>query len=149
MATDDQEVRLTLRLPLGLRDRIKAYAKRQGRSINGEIVKALEREFPEPWSIEDKIAELLALTRVIKTGVNDSRVDKLAYEFEDTIKGMISGRVKGLDEITIKRVHILWEEYNEKKLEDWRDLNELDEEEERQMSISGTTAKHADPFEGE
>jgi hypothetical protein len=34
-----------LRLPDGLRDRIKAAAERAGRSMNAEIVRALEKEF--------------------------------------------------------------------------------------------------------
>jgi plasmid stability protein len=40
-----------LRLPDGLRDRIKASADAQGRSMNAEIVLVLEREFPDPWSV--------------------------------------------------------------------------------------------------
>jgi hypothetical protein len=44
-----------LRMPDGLRDRIKAYAERHGRSMNTEIVRVLEREFPEPLNWEDKI----------------------------------------------------------------------------------------------
>jgi len=37
-----------LRLPDGLRDRIKVYAQRHGRSMNTEIVRVLEEAFPEP-----------------------------------------------------------------------------------------------------
>ncbi len=37
-----------LRLPDGLRDRIKAFAESRGRSMNAEIVRVLERAFPAP-----------------------------------------------------------------------------------------------------
>ena len=50
-----------LRLPDGLRERIKTYAERHGRSMNAEIVRILEREFPEPWRIEDRVNELVGL----------------------------------------------------------------------------------------
>ena len=35
-----------LRMPDGLRDRVKAYAEKNGRSMNTEIVRALEESFP-------------------------------------------------------------------------------------------------------
>lgn len=40
-----------LRLPEGLRDRIKAASEKNGRSMNAEIVQLLEREYPEPSDV--------------------------------------------------------------------------------------------------
>lgn len=40
-----------LRLPEGLRDRIKAAADRQGRTMNAEIVRVLERDYPAPSDV--------------------------------------------------------------------------------------------------
>ena len=40
-----------LRMPEGLRDRIKAKAEKNGRSMNAEIVRVLEREFPAPSDV--------------------------------------------------------------------------------------------------
>lgn len=48
-----------LRLPDGLRDRIKAYAERHGRSMNAEIVRVLEREFPAPADVLAEAAPAL------------------------------------------------------------------------------------------
>ena len=42
-----------LRLPDGLRDRIRAAAEAEGRSMNAEIVAALEARFPEPEAAAD------------------------------------------------------------------------------------------------
>lgn len=40
-----------LRMPEGLRDRIKSKAEKNGRSMNAEIVQLLEREYPEPSDV--------------------------------------------------------------------------------------------------
>jgi plasmid stability protein len=40
-----------LRMPEGLRDRIKVAAESNGRSMNAEIMRVLEREFPAPSDV--------------------------------------------------------------------------------------------------
>lgn len=44
----DAAERFQVRMPSGLRDRIAASAKKNGRSMNTEIVQALEEKFPPP-----------------------------------------------------------------------------------------------------
>ena len=46
-----------LRLPDGLRDRIRAKAEKNGRSMNAEIVQLLESEYPEPSDVMHVHAE--------------------------------------------------------------------------------------------
>lgn len=46
--TGRESDKFMLRLPDGMRDRIKKAAQRTGRSMNAEIVAALEEHFPEP-----------------------------------------------------------------------------------------------------
>lgn len=46
-----------LRLPSGLRARIKAHAERHGRSTNAEIIRALEGAFPAQRPADRKILE--------------------------------------------------------------------------------------------
>ncbi|PDT80044.1 Arc family DNA-binding protein [Sinorhizobium sp. BJ1] len=41
-----------LRLPDGMRDRIKAAADRNGRSMNAEIIATLEEAYPNPFEQE-------------------------------------------------------------------------------------------------
>ncbi|WP_340240048.1 Arc family DNA-binding protein [Sulfitobacter pontiacus] len=43
--------KFVLRLPDGLRDRIRAKAEKNGRSMNAEIIQLLEREYPEPSDV--------------------------------------------------------------------------------------------------
>ncbi|RZS82070.1 Arc-like DNA binding dprotein [Phyllobacterium myrsinacearum] len=47
MAADIDEVRMTLRLPAGVRDRLLEKGKENGRSINAEIIARLERTISE------------------------------------------------------------------------------------------------------
>jgi len=111
-----------LRLPDGLRDRIKAYADHQGRSMNSEIVRILEREFPEPWPIESRVSELLGLVEILKEGVTESVVDKLNEELHATLRGIISGRVKGVSDEIRTRVH--------DKMTDW-EIHQMKSEHDR------------------
>lgn len=66
MATADEEVRITLRLPASLRDRLTEAASDSGRSMNGEIVSRLEDSLDgeeKLWrvvgALEDKVEEVL------------------------------------------------------------------------------------------
>jgi hypothetical protein len=138
-----------LRLPPGLRDRIKAYAERHGRSMNTEIVRILEREFPEPWSVNGRVAELLAMVRVLRGGVSDTRIDELVTEIEDTVMGIMTGRVRGLNEDSLEGIKAIWERYSEQIEEDTQINMEMDPEEEEMFGISGSTAKYIHPNDEE
>jgi hypothetical protein len=45
LSLHDTKVQVGLRLPYGLRQRVKAEARRHGRSINREIVRRIEQSF--------------------------------------------------------------------------------------------------------
>ncbi|MBB4003238.1 Arc family DNA-binding protein [Aurantimonas endophytica] len=98
MAAEDDEVRVTLRLPARLRDRIKAFADRHNRSLNGQIVDSLTQQFPEPWPLENRIDEMIRLAVVIRQTTDSAMVDKLADEMKETLKEMASGRVTGISQ---------------------------------------------------
>ena len=59
MATGRESDKFIVRLPDGMRDRIKAVADANGRSMNAEIVSALEDKFPEPKLFDALIEALL------------------------------------------------------------------------------------------
>lgn len=142
-AKQDQFV---LRFPDGLRDRIKAYAERHGRSMNAEIIRVLEREYPEPWSIDGRVADLMAMLRIIKGGATDERIDRLTRELEETVLGMATGRVRGVDDKAMKNIDWLWTRYQEQRAEDNEALGELDDVEMHQLSVSGRTEKFEPPL---
>lgn len=123
--------RFQIRLPNGLRDRIKAYAERHGRSMNTEIVRVLEREFPEPWSLESRVSDLLGLVAVLGEASAEEAVDKLNHELLETVRGIVSGRVTGVDESMRARIREQFERWEITQLEDHeaRYTGDMDEEE--------------------
>lgn len=134
-----------LRLPPGLRDRIKAYAAYQGRSMNEEIVRILEREFPEPWVAGARIEELLDMLSVLqRSEASEEGIAKLVSELKATIVGIYSGRVKGLDEETRASINKQYQEWREREFEYQQDLASMDYDpvEEESLRRTGRTEKY-------
>ncbi|WP_158606028.1 Arc family DNA-binding protein [Sinorhizobium meliloti] len=147
--------RFQVRLPAGLRDRIKAYAERHGRSMNTEIVRVLEREFPPPWTIAGRVGELIDMLRTLKAGgATEENVEHLAEELRETIEGMMSGRVQGVDEVMRERIRSFYEDMQIREAEDAADLASMDYDEEELLTMDriGRPEKYAeappkrDPF---
>jgi hypothetical protein len=138
-----------LRLPPGLRDRIKAYADRQGRSMNEEIVRVLEREFPETWPLATQITQLVSLSNALKETIGNDDLNNLGDMLLKTVEGVASGRVRGVDEETREAVAqwlVDWQsEFDETHRDDYE--ASLDEDEQATWRRVGTTAKFVDPFE--
>lgn len=135
-----------LKLPQKLQERIRRYAERHQRTLDGEIERVLEREYPEPWSIDGRIADLIEMLGILKGGATDERIDSLTHEIEETVLGMMTGRVRGVDERALKNIDWLWTRYQEQIADTYRDLADLDEEEENQLAISGRTEKFEPPL---
>lgn len=73
--------RFLLRMPEGLRDRIAAAAKRNGRSMNAEIVSVLEERYPAPEGAFDDIVEAIR-----KMADDPDKMDSL-WEVFEAIRG--------------------------------------------------------------
>jgi hypothetical protein len=140
-----------LRMPPGLRERIKAYADRHGRSLNEEIVRLLEREFPEPWPLHNQITSLIALSNALKETIGSDDLNVLGDTLLKTVEGVASGRVLGVDDTTRSEVAEWLNEWNSQFDEVQRDDFEggMDEQELATYNRVGTTAKFVDPFEDE
>ncbi|MDE3796622.1 Arc family DNA-binding protein [Sinorhizobium meliloti] len=137
-----------LRLPDGLRDRIKAYAERNGRSMNAEIIRVLEREYPPAWTIAGRVGQMIEVLRGLRTaGATEESVERLAAELQETIEGMMSGRVQGVDEVMRERIRAFYEDMQLREAEDAVDLQnmEYDEEELLTMERIGRPEKYAEP----
>lgn len=138
--------RFQIRLPPGLRDRIKAYAEAHGRSMNTEIVRILEREFPVPLDMTGQIEQLVEMLEFIREGkANDENVDTMAAIIQETIEGIVTGRVRGVDEKARSYIELEWQKYQEDLLKNDDFNTSLDEEETRSLYHSGTTAKYVWP----
>lgn len=138
-----------LRLPPGLRDRVKAYAERRGTSINTEIVRVLEREFPIQWPFKDRLRGLADAMSILSAGKDDPRVNELIVAFKETVQGVVSGRVTGVPTETREAIESMWRRYQESEaeneIESWQ--SEIDEEEARALEIIGRPDKYAIPPE--
>ncbi|MDT6940705.1 Arc family DNA-binding protein [Brucella pseudogrignonensis] len=136
-----------LRLPDGLRDRIKAHADREGTSMNYEIVRVLEREWPEQWPLGKRLQELGDALSLLSAGKTDPRVQQFITDFEETVHGIITGRVTDVDPETRDAVGELWSNYRERQAEIEADLYEPEysDEELRAMEVVGRPEKYAVP----
>lgn len=76
MSASDEEVRLTLRLPASLRDRIAKEAEKSGRSMNGEMVYRLEKTIVDDDTIARHESEIIELYQ--KVDQLEANLDELA-----------------------------------------------------------------------
>jgi hypothetical protein len=136
--------RFQIRLPPGLRDRIKAYAELQGRSMNTEIVRVLESEFPEPEGIEHRIGTILGLTDLLRAGADRGDINHLVTELVDTVRAISDGRVQGVDDVTRDRISTRLERWEEEAFEDehYRSTEGLDQVEVDALSRGRSKAKY-------
>lgn len=78
-----QQDKFVLRLPDGMRDRIKAAADVAGRSMNSEIVSVLEKAYPEiTLEIEQTINQIQGLTLRISKCDDPEEVKRLMGEMD-------------------------------------------------------------------
>lgn len=105
----DQD-KFMLRLPDGLRGRIKAKADVGGVSMNEAIVSVLEREFPEPITLETRLERLRGSLLFLKGEGADLIVDDLLNGVSQILTEIASGVVDASD---VKREQI------QKALERW------------------------------
>ncbi|MCO6178832.1 Arc family DNA-binding protein [Ciceribacter sp. RN22] len=132
-----------LRLPPGLRDRIKTYAEAHGRSMNTEIVRVLEREFPEPWGLESRVTQLLGLTQILGDASADEAVTHLKEAIYETVKGIATGRVQDVDDETREKIRerLMYWEAEEAKDDHNRQTADMDDSELDTLHKHGSTEK--------
>lgn len=108
----DKQDQYMVRFPDGLRDRIKKAAEDNGRSMNAEIIRVLEREFPPPLPLSERLFNLKALLHALRTGTTKDAADQMGEELEKLLGDIAAGRVE-IDKETRKRIAervLVWEE---------------------------------------
>ncbi|TIT10826.1 MAG: Arc family DNA-binding protein [Mesorhizobium sp.] len=135
-----------LRLPPGLRDRIRNYAEREGRSMNEEIVRLLEREFPPPASIKEKLDELLAVVGLLRHGRTAEFFGRFSEELFSTLIDVANGKVKVDEEVRLQ-VQSALEQWSEADRENahMRYTERMSDKEAEEFERTGSTAKFTDP----
>jgi hypothetical protein len=140
----DDLAQFMVRLQPSLKERIKAHADSEGRSMNAEIVRVLEREFPEPWKLGDRVKQLLGAVAMLKdAGDPDGLVDDLSAEIEKTLEGIASGRVVDVDEDKRSQIRRGLERWHEEQEEAGHNafVMSLDEDETESYSRTGRVEK--------
>lgn len=99
-----------LRLPPGMRDRIKAKADRADMSMNEAIIYVLDMHFPAPQSLEHKIDELISMVAALKQGNDmEEEVNGLIGELDNTLREISSGKIPVLESFKKEVTKRLWE----------------------------------------
>ncbi|NTF17122.1 Arc family DNA-binding protein [Agrobacterium rubi] len=84
-----------LRLPKDLRGRIKSVSHNDGKSMNSEMLRVLEREFPERPVDYDSLARSIL---ILNAGKRDPAIQELIDAARPAIDGMISGSLPGVSQ---------------------------------------------------
>jgi predicted DNA-binding protein len=127
----DDLAQFMVRMPPDLRDRIKTYAERHGRSMNTEIVRVLEVHFPPPYSLAERIEELIHLSQALKEMPSTSVVESLIDKLYDAVKGIAQGKAEGIDEETREKVAEILDRWSHERHEEFseRIYANMDEDE--------------------
>jgi len=72
-----------LRLPDGMRDRIRAAVEANGRSMNGEIIKTLEQAYPGNEEINQTATEIVRLADALRGEDDPKKKAELLSEIQD------------------------------------------------------------------
>ncbi|AYF00464.1 Arc family DNA-binding protein [Paracoccus yeei] len=83
----DKQDQFMLRLPDGMRDRIKVAAERNNRSMNAEIVASLEEKYPAPTPEEEHFYEVARWSDRIASASSEEEVRSLAKEANEWLSG--------------------------------------------------------------
>ncbi|MCK4207173.1 Arc family DNA-binding protein [Brucella pituitosa] len=90
----DQE-KFVIRLPNGMRERIKAKADRAEMSMNEAIVWCLEQHFPAPKTLDAKLDELAEMVAILKGNDTYKAVDRLTDEIHDALVDIYDDKLEG------------------------------------------------------
>lgn len=116
----DQD-KFIVRLPPGMRDRIKAKAERAGMSMNEAIVWCLEKEFPANITLEERLHELANLVSMLKDSKDTpAGVEHLIEEVEKTVENLGYDADPKFAAMVGERLQY----WRELELDNWRERNE-------------------------
>jgi hypothetical protein len=91
---------------------------------------------------------MIEMLRVLKAGASDDHVERLANELQETIEGIMSGRVPGVDEVMRERIRSIYDDMQAREAEDAADIASMDydEEELRSLELTRRPEKYAEPL---
>ncbi len=133
-----------VRLPPGMRDRIKVKAERAGMSMNEAIVWVLEKEFPAPVTLEERLQDLANLVSMLADSKDTyAGVENLISEIEATVDSVASRGGLPADTNFRKMVRERLDYWRELEMDNWRERTESPFRDVESPPSSG----NADPFD--
>lgn len=81
-----------LRFPDGMRERIKAAADANNRSMNAEIIQTLEFHYPEPITLEETVKDIKQTIALLKRFRGNSLLMHLADSLDDLMDDIAQSR---------------------------------------------------------
>lgn len=114
--------------------------------MNEEIVRLLEREFPPPASIKEKLDELLAVVGLLRHGRTAEFFGRFSEELFSTLIDVANGKVKVDEEVRLQ-VQSALEQWSEADRENahMRYTERMSDKEAEEFERTGSTAKFTDP----
>lgn len=103
-----------LRMPDGLRERIKAYAEINGRSMNAEIIRVLEQNYPAPMNLSERLEDLRGVVDLLKKSVSSAGVEILSDEILKLVQSIASGNMPEVNEEDRREVAAVLEYWEER-----------------------------------
>ncbi|MBB3913870.1 Arc family DNA-binding protein [Rhizobium fabae] len=130
----DQD-KFIVRLPPGMRERIKEKADRAGMSMNEAVVYCLEQFFPAPATFQDRVDSLAEKVAALKRGSDlEAQVDEITDMIESTLREIANDKIAvtaGFAEKVARRV------------EEW-DIEDYERAQDRPFDVE---AAPGDPFD--
>ena len=83
MARGDPQIKL--RIPEALKNRVQYYADKNNRSMNAEILSALEKQLPQPITIQETVNDLLHTIDILKKFKGKPLLESLADNLDELI----------------------------------------------------------------
>jgi|GEM_PF-6151427 len=68
--------------------------------MNAEIIRILEREFPEPWTLQERVDQLHGLLSVLGKAMPKDAADEVTKHVHETLTAIAVGRTTDIDEDT-------------------------------------------------
>jgi hypothetical protein len=95
--------RFQIRLPPGLRDRIRSAAEGNGRSMNTEIVQTLEEAYPDPEQLAHELSFLDEIDEI------QEKLERLRIAQQQLVLDQARAEMKDLDRSIAKADRLLGE----------------------------------------
>ncbi|TKA98536.1 Arc family DNA-binding protein [Cereibacter changlensis] len=87
-APSQTQDKFIVRLPDGLRGRIKSAAEANNRSMNAEIVATLEERYPAPVPVSPAYDEMYGLMDHIDAAVDDEDAERRLQKVNESLKAL-------------------------------------------------------------